>query len=407
MVLVAIIALLSAMAMYAIRPTVAYRALSLGGTPFEVGLVVASYNVLAVFLALPIGRLADRIGPERLTVVGALLTTTSALALVVLDSIATLALAFAITGLGQTTIIVAQQTTVANRGGREGRSERFGLYSQAASVGQLIGPLLVAVLAGDAVIRGSEGGTGDTSRLLLVFLACAVCSGVSAFIAARLARAAVAMPRDTAEVPAGMMRTARRVLRRPGMLRAMLVSIVVVSSIDMLIAYLPVYGEAHGLSVALVSLLLTTRAAATLVSRVGLGWWLRRFGRRRVLSAGLAMAAASILVLAQAPAEWLLFPVMVAFGLGIGIGQPLTMSWVADQSPRAERATAISIRLVGNRFALLTVPIIMGAIAGSAGIGVAFASVAALLCGGVGAAFATPALDAAPERRTARDRPTG
>ena len=105
-----------------------------------------------------------------------------------------------------------------------------------------------------------------------------------------------------------------------------------------------------------------------------------------------------MVALALGPTEWVLFPLMMAFGLGIGIGQPLTMSWVADQSPRAERATAISIRLVGNRFALLTVPILMGAIAGSVGIGAAFAAVAVMLTGGAGSALATPALDAGTER---------
>jgi MFS family permease len=401
--LVAVIAALTTASIHAMRPTVAYQALAHGSTPFEVGLVAASYSLLSIVAALPMGRLVDRVGPERFVIVGALLTSITAVVQVFLDSLVAIALVFSITGLGQIITVVAQQTTVANRGGRAGRTERFALYSQAASVGQLVGPAMVGILAGSVVISGAAaaGVPADTSGLTMVFLACALCTGLAAVVGIPLALAGgrgVGTPAD--DQAAGMMRTAGRVMRRPGMLRAMLVSIVVVSSIDVLVAYLPVYGEVHGLSIAFVSLLLTVRAAATLASRIGLGWWLRRLGRRRVLAAGLTMAAVGMVVLAVGPPEWILIVVMVAFGLGIGIGQPLTMGWVADQSPRSERATAIGIRLMGNRVALLLGPLLMGAIAGAAGIGSTFVTVALLLGAGAGTTFLTPVLDMTPERAT-------
>jgi MFS family permease len=385
------------------RPTGAYQALAHGSSPFEVGVVAASYSLLSIVVALPMGRLVDRIGPERFVIVGTLLTSLTALVQVFLDSVAAIALVFSLTGLGQIITIVAQQTTVANRGGRAGRTERFALYSQAASVGQLVGPAMVGILAGSVIIGGTSlGGTPpDTHGLTLVFLACALCTGIAALVAIPLARAGGRGRVTASDDPAtGMLRTASRVMRRPGMLRAMLVSVVVVSSIDVLIAYLPVYGEVHGLTIAFVSLLLTVRAGATLASRIGLGWWLRRLGRRLVLTLGLTMASVGMIVLAVGPAEGVLIVVMVAFGLGIGIGQPLTMGWVADQSPRSERATAIGIRLMGNRAALLIGPLLMGAIAGAAGIGGTFVTVALLLAAGAGTTFVTPILDMAPERPT-------
>lgn len=408
MVLVTIITALTATAMHAIRPTIAYKALSLGGTPFEVGLIAASYYLLAVFFALPMGRLADRFGPERFAVLGLALTTLTSLALAGLDSIAALTLVFVLAGLGQTIVLVTQQTTVANRGGPEGRAQRFGWYTTAASVGQLVGPIIVGLLARDVVISGSGGASAsaDATGLTLVLLACAACTGVSLLAGIPLALAGEGRP-AAAEAPPGMLRSAAQVMRRPGMLRAMLVGTVVVTSLDMLGAYLPVYGEEHGLSVAMVSLLLTVRAGATLVSRIGIGMPLRTLGSRRLLSLGLAVAAVSMLVVAAAPGEWVLLVLMVLFGLGVGIGQPLTMSWVADQAPRAERATAIAIRLTGNRLALLSVPIVMGVIAGSAGIGAMFVAVAAMLAAGAGGAFRAHSLDQPPERRAAPGRPTG
>jgi hypothetical protein len=82
-------------------------------------------------------------------------------------------------------------------------------------------------------------------------------------------------------------------------------------------------------------------------------------------------------------------------GLAIGLTQPMTITWVANQAPRAERGTALAIRLTGNRISLLFVPAVMGAVAGSAGVAAVFWILAAAL--GFGA-FAT---------RTARLDSTG
>jgi MFS family permease len=174
------------------------------------------------------------------------------------------------------------------------------------------------------------------------------------------------------------------------MLRAMMLSIVVVTSIDVLVAYLPVYGQQHGISVGLVGLLLSVRAAAGLVSRSMMARLLRALGRQVLLAGGLSLAGAGMLLLALAPDPWLLVVAMALFGMGTGVGQPITIAWVADQSPRSERATAIGIRLMGNRVALLTVPLLMGLIAGSAGIAITFVAVAMVLSAGAATAAVTP-----------------
>ena len=78
--------------------------------------------------------------------------------------------------------------------------------------------------------------------------------------------------------------------------------------------------------------------------------------------------------------------VVIMIVVGLGLGQPMTIAWVANRSPRSERATALGVRLTGNRAALLVVPTMMGAIAGTAGITAIFVVVAFLL--GIGAAVA-------------------
>jgi MFS family permease len=170
------------------------------------------------------------------------------------------------------------------------------------------------------------------------------------------------------------------------MLVAMVVSISVASTIDVLAAYLPIYGTETGLSVPFVGLLLSIRAGFTILSRVGMDALINRFGWQRTLVVCLAISAAMLVLLPTTAVPVILIAVMALLGLAIGLTQPMTITWVANQAPRAERSTALAVRLTGNRISLLFVPAVMGAVAGGAGVAAVFWILAAAL--GFGA-FAT------------------
>jgi predicted MFS family arabinose efflux permease len=196
-------------------------------------------------------------------------------------------------------------------------------------------------------------------------------------------------PRPPGEEPsAGLARAAWHVLRRPGMATAMLVSVTVLSSVDVLVAYLPAYGEAIGLPVETVGLLLAVRAGASLLSRLAMGVLIARLGRERLLAASMILAAVGVGALVVVPPTPVLVACMVAAGLGLG--QPMTIAWVATRSPRRERALALGVRLTGNRASLLVVPTAVGALAGAAGLTSIWLVVAGFLAFGAMAALRTP-----------------
>jgi MFS family permease len=91
-------------------------------------------------------------------------------------------------------------------------------------------------------------------------------------------------------------------------------------------------------------------------------------------------------------------------GFGLGLGQPLTMSWVATRAPFDIRATAIGVRLSANRLGQFAVPATIGFVAGVAGLTAIFWSLAAMLAvagfaivrspfDAVGASDAIPAIE--------------
>ena len=65
----------------------------------------------------------------------------------------------------------------------------------------------------------------------------------------------------------------------------------------------------------------------------------------------------------------LMYLAIVAMGFGLGIAATLTFSEVVMLAPRDARATALSLRLTGNRIGQLMVPVLASLIAEVTGIG--------------------------------------
>ena len=388
-----VVVALATTAVNAIRPMVTYRALGLGAGPFEVGLVAAVFSIAPALLAVVIGRSIDRVGEVWFIRVALVVMAVGAFMAAGVGSLALLAISQVATGLGHVTNLIAGQALVANRGGRARRDHRYGYYATMGSLGHLAGPLLGTALVTDMALD-DVALAGIDNPQAPAFLGAAIATLVAFGLAWLLPRRAPRRRSDDGEAVTeptwGILGAVRAVLARPGMPFAMAVSMIVVSSIDVLIAYLPLYGETRGLTVATVGLLLAIRAGASMVSRIFMGFLIDRLGRKRLL--GLSMGAATVGLIAVPVVDTALAlgALMVLIGLGLGIGQPMTMAWVANRSSRAERATALGVRLTGNRTALVVMPVIIGAVAGAAGVNVIFWIMALLLGGGAIVGYRAP-----------------
>lgn len=384
----------------AIRPTVTYHALGLGASAIDVGLVQSAFSVLPVFTAVFMGRRIDRDG-EGLFMVGSLACLGLGAALAAASgSLLVLAAAQALMGFGAITMLIAGQAMVANRGSREGRDRRYATYTTVMAVGQLLGPALAA-----AVLATVSRRAGETAVLAGTALAVGLATAVALNFPRGPSRPAT--PAAASDPTPNLLGSAGLVLRRPGMPAAMFVGVVVISTVDVLAAYLPLYGESAGLSVALVGALLSIRAGATLVSRLFMVRLIARLGRRRLLALSLGVSTVGLALIPFTTSPPILVVLMVLGGFALGMGQPMTIAWVANRSTRRDRATALGVRLTANRAALLVVPAAMGVIAGAAGIGAIFWAIAALLGTGSAVALATPDDAVEDSDEGARPEPAG
>lgn len=350
-----LVALLLQAATAVARPMASYRALEIGMPASSLGIVAAAFAVAPVLLALSIGRRIDRHG-EFPFLVGS--TVGLAIATVLIATIAepvALVASIALLGLSQLIFVVADQTLVGSRSPATTYDRRFGNLSFVASFGQLIGPAAAGLIAG----AGDESGT----RAALWFGAALALAALPVIAWQWRRDPGLAVPRsdDDPERPPIL-----TILRMPGMAPAMLASMTVLATLDVLTVYLPALGEERGISVATIGALLAVRAGASMASRLFLGSLVDRFGRERLMLGSLVVAAVAVVLLAVVPLP-LMFPVMVVAGLTLGVCQPMTMSWVAARATPRARGTAMSLRLLGNRVGQVVIPLMAGSVAVAAG----------------------------------------
>ena len=339
-----------------VRPMVSYRALQLGVPPEGLGLLAAAFSLAPLVVALWIGRLVDRRGEMVFVLGGTVVMAVSTFVIAISANVALLTLGYALVGLGHLVMVVGTQSLVARGSAASGYDRAFGHLSFSASVGQLSGPAIAGLIAG-------QGSPDETVRAIVVAGALSV-AGIPLILAIRPPRAPRAA--DGAEVVRPPLTS---ILRQPGIVRAILVSTTVLSAIDIVVIYMPALGEERGWAASLVGGLLAARAGASMVSRLFLGRLADRFGRRLLLLGSMSLATVALVALPFAPSVEATFVIMVAAGLGLGLGQPLTMSWVAAEASPGTRATALSVRLMGNRVGQIALPVAAGSFAAFAGAG--------------------------------------
>ena len=350
------------------RPVTTYRAIDLGAGATAVGLLTAAFALLPMVVALPLGRAADRWRPEPILVAGVALLVGGCLLLSTGDSLVALGIGNAVLGLGNLGCIVGGENVVA-RLPPDRLDSGFGLFTAVVSAGQLVGPALAG-----AVLAGAPGdlSTGTARALLLSAGLCAVALPAAAWLAAgRRFPAAAARPAGRT--------SAFRLLARPGVGTGIFASLVLAAAVDLLTAYLPLLGESRGISPAVIGVLLSVRAGATVASRVLVPRMLARLGRARLVAMSTVGSGAAIACLPATGDVWVLGALLAVIGFLLGVGQPLLMTLLVRAVPDDARGTALALRLVGNRVGLVGTPAAAGVLAGAAGVSAAFWLLGALL----------------------------
>jgi MFS family permease len=346
------------------RVVVALDALSMGASPFTVGVLISLYALLPMFLSIAVGRLVDRIGARRPMVVGSVLIGVGATLPFALPGMPSLFGSAVLLGVGFMAFQIAAQNTTGELGGPATRSRDFSLLALGYSVSGFLGPLC----AGFAIDHFGFRATFATFALVPLIPLAVLASG-------RLALPGPHPPVAGAARHAGVLALLRhRTLRYVFAINALLSL-----GWDLHTIFVPVYGAKIGLSASEIGGVLSSFAAATFVVRLFMPAIARRLREHQVLAAALVVAGVVFLAFPFSQSVLALLALSFALGLGLGAGQPMVLSLLHAHAPAGHVGEAVGVRMSLVNSMAFAAPILLGAIGASVGIVPVFWSVGASL----------------------------
>jgi DHA1 family L-arabinose/isopropyl-beta-D-thiogalactopyranoside export protein-like MFS transporter/DHA1 family inner membrane transport protein len=137
---------LDAMLQFALVPLLPDYADELGLSKTQAGIVVATYSAVVLFVALPVGRLTDRIGARKLTIFGTALLAVSTAAFGLADGFETLLAARVGQGLSSAISWTAGLAWLAGAARAEERGKVLGASMAVGNAGALLGPVIAGPL---------------------------------------------------------------------------------------------------------------------------------------------------------------------------------------------------------------------------------------------------------------------
>src|SRR5262245_29472889 len=337
-----------------LRVTTSYRAVELHLSIIWLGVISATFAILPIFLAVWVGRFIDRGNDATTAWIGSGLIAIAAAGFAWFSSAVALLCFTAVLGTGPLCMMSAQQMLCMRSGGPGAMDRVFGNYMVAAAVGQGLGPFIVGWAGGAATIPPTQ---------LLFAIGLAV-SAVT-FLIALTIRPARALPHHA--VPDSVM-SVTDLLRQPRVAAVIACGVVIVTAQALVIIYLPILGAERAIDVNVIGILLTVRAALSMVSRVIYARMVMEFGRDPLMVTCTFIAAVAFVSLALPIPLWAMYVAMAVMGFTLGIATTLSVTTVVDRTPAGARGTANSLRTMGNRLGQVSLPFGASLVAAATGV---------------------------------------
>jgi len=325
------------------RPLVSLFGAQLGATAFEIGVLSASYSVLAILVTVPAGRMADRFG-YRLPLLGGAVLACAGLGFPWFFPVMwALYASQVLVGLSQVFIHLSLQNVVGYVSPKSRRDTNFAWLSTSMSLGGLIGPPLGGWFA-DAY--GYPLSFAGSMGLGLIPLALAL------LVPAGVAGAAGNAPASR--------QSSWAILKRPPLNKVIFASGISLTTRDLFVMFFPLIGAEHGLSATMIGLILTMQSMAVLAIRFFLPLMTRYADRGTLLFAAIFISGTAFLLVPFWTSVTGFMILAVLAGFEIGFGQPLTMTITYNLAPENQKGIVQALRFAVNRTVLIVAPLTVG-----------------------------------------------
>ncbi len=336
----------------AARIVLTLYALELGASAAVVGALGGVFYIFPVLLSWPVGISADKRGPRPLLFAGGISATVALLLPYFVREIPAFFAAAALSGLSLAFFHVTLQNLVGVLSKPEDRPRNFSNFSLAGAVSNFLGSLAAGFaidLAGHAVACVFIAAVSLTGLVLLI-----VCGQV--LPDAPPPAPAKLEPKVSA---AGGAQADKRADKR-AMWGTLAASGLVQLGTDIFQFFLPIYGHSIGLSASAIGASVAAFSGASFVVRLFLAAMVRRWKAEALLAGAFYIGAAGCAMIPWIRDAFLLCVASTLFGLGMGIGTPLTVMLMFSRSAQGRSGRALGLRLTSNNIVRLTGPMAFG-----------------------------------------------
>jgi MFS family permease len=350
------------------RMTTTLFALELGASEVTVGLLLALFAVLPMFLSVTAGRLIDRLGPKRPVMLGLAVLACAATLPFFFPSVATLYISSPLLGTSFMFLHIAMNSVFGAYSTPENRAVVFSWLSLGFSISNSIGPLI----AGYAIEGFGHAGA---------MLALAVFPVIALVMLARRKRP-LPRPERVRARSTGVL----DLLRLPALRHTLLASVMLNMAWDVYGFLMPLYGHRIGLTAVTIGIVMSTFALATFTVRAILTQLVRHVRHWVLIGSAMALAGGAYLLFPFVASVPLLIALSFMLGLGLGASQPVIMALLYEASPPGRQGEAVGIRTTVMNGSQTFIPLASGAMSAALGMTPVFALIAAALF--IGAWFA-------------------
>jgi MFS family permease len=337
-----------------VRVTISYRAVELGLSIVWLGFIAATFAIFPILIAVRVGRHIDRGHDARTTQVGSAIFPIAMTGFALWSTPAGLLVCSTVMGIGHIMLMASQQMVCVRAAGPRSLEAVFGNFMVANSIGQGLGPYIV----------GWAGGNSPLPPTQFLFAVAAFCS-VLALAAALLLRPSGTTRSDTA---AAELVPVSQILRIPGLVTVIMAGVIMVAASDVIIVYVPLLGSERHIDVHDIGLLLTVRAAASMMARLFYSRMVAAFGRWPLMVAGTFVCGLSYAVIAIPLPLWAMHLTIALMGFSFGLATTLSITIVVDMTTVGARGTTNSVRIMSNRLGQFVMPFGAGLVAAVAGL---------------------------------------
>jgi MFS family permease len=342
--------------MAGVRISASLYLLSQQASPLTVGILIATFALVAMFCAVPVGRWVDRVGARKPLLAGALAILAGALLAWWNGHALALYGAGALVGTGYMLVHVVAQHGVGQLSNAQNRTANFAWLTLGMSFAAVCSPVLGGVMI-DSFGYASAFRVFAMVALLLLLLV--------EFLHVDLSHLA-APAHSAAAAPQGKLLDLA--WRLPRLRMIYLIGILLASSWDLFMFVTPVQGSARGFSAATIGMILASFSLATFVIRFLMQYLTPHLLPWTIISITLALACIGFLLFPWQQQAWSMMLLAFFLGLGLGGSQPNMLTLLFHAAPPGRGGEALGIRISITTATQVFIPMLFGALGGSLGL---------------------------------------